>query len=138
MIWKVLSQFWNFDVLHCFYCSSRVLVIFMNVGLKKEKFRQMGIFLEMFMQLNGYSLSNSQAVIGDYAVFTGMDFSNWISCQLINPALIFFPQKDEHSVSLRQLNKFINCLQTKLAYQRSLSKINRTIKKKNLLGCSHC
>lgn len=59
-----------------------------------------------------------------------MDFSNWISCQLINPALIFFPQKDEHSVSLRQLNKFINCLQTKLAYQRSLSKINRTIKKK--------
>lgn len=41
-------------------------MIFMNVGLKKEKFRQMGIFLEMFVQLNGYSLSNSQAVIGDY------------------------------------------------------------------------
>lgn len=87
-----------------------------------ENSREIVLCPEVLVELNAYSLFSSEA--WPCSVLAGKRGLQWLDILLVNKFSFDFYQKYEH-ISLRQLNELLNSLQTKLAYQKSMSKWNK-------------
>lgn len=93
-----------------------------SVASRSGNSREIVLCPEVLVELNAYSLFSSEA--WPCSVLAGKRGLQWLDILLVNKFSFDFYQKYEH-ISLRQLNELLNCLQTKLAYQKSMSKWNK-------------